>query len=539
MRNGKRSRLLLTTAVILLGVLILSPLLGSGNPASALTVVAASNFNLYLPLVLHSELIQVVPTATATEPIGGTETETPPPTTPEPTATSTPEPTATSTPVPTATFTPGPPVPPAFGAEMDDFNGAGVDLMAAANMTWVRRNAVVWSSIEPTEGTYNWSAMADLASQLKAFSNKGIQVILEVRSTPEWARKYPGTGPSCGPIRLEKMAAFGNFMHALVERYSVAPYHVKYWEIWNEPDYPYTEGDNLFGCWGDWGDPYFGGGYYAEVLKAAYPQIKIADPQGQVLIGGLLLDCDPRPGAGCAIQGKGVLGSFLEGILRNNGGPYFDAVSFHSYDIYWGSLGVYINPNWASAWNTTGPVLIAKSDYIKSVLNQYSVTGKYLMNTETAVICGRDGLELPCLTADSANTKVYYLAQNFAAAIAQGIRANIWYSVYGWRNSALLDGYNTPLPAYYAFKFVTNELSDVAYAGVINSTDINGASNVKGYIFQRSNRRIWVLWSLDGNTQAITLPGVPLAAYDSLGNSVSPASTMNVSLNPLFLEWNP
>ena len=38
-------------------------------------------------------------------------------------------------------------------------------------------------------------------------------------------------------------------------------------------------------------DPYYGGGYYAEMLKIVYPQIKAADPEAQILIGGLLLFC--------------------------------------------------------------------------------------------------------------------------------------------------------------------------------------------------------------------------------------------------------
>jgi hypothetical protein len=64
-------------------------------------------------------------------------------------------------------------------------------------------------------------------------------------------------------------------------------------------------------------------------------------------------------------------------------------------------------------------------------------------------------------------------------------------------------------------------------------------TGVKGVEFQRGERRIWVLWSLDGNTHSISFPSVPLAAYDALGYSVPPAASMNVSLNPLYLEWNP
>ena len=409
-------------------------------------------------------------------------------------------------------------------------SAGGLDMMAAANMSWTRRNGVLWSSVESTEGTYDWTALASLESELQDASSKGIQVILIVRSTPQWARKIAGTGPYCGPIHPDKLAAFGNFMRDLVARYSVPPYNVKYWELWNEPDISASSSDLVFGCWGDQGETYYGGEYYADMLKAAYPQIKAADPQAQVLIGGLLLDCDPRPGAGCEVIKKDPKpAKFLEGILRNNGGPYFDGVSFHGYDYYSSQLGKYSNSNWQSAWNTTGPVLIAKARFIQSMLSQYGVSGKFLINTESAILCDACSND-PTFE----NTKANYVAQAYAAAIAQGLRANIWYSVLGWRNSNLLNSNLSPRPAYTALQFSRSELRDAIWV-----RDVTEYTGVKGYEFQRSDRRIWVLWSLDGSTHSVSLPGVPLAAWDALGNSVSLATSMNVSLNPLYLEWTP
>jgi hypothetical protein len=492
MKNWKKSRLMQTSTAILLGAFLLSPFLGITNPAAASSVAAVpSPFTIYLPLVRRNFPLQTV-----------------------------------------------------FGAGMDQItSGQGLDQMVAANMSWTRALGVVWSSVESTEGSYNWSTLASLESELQNASSKGIQVILLVHSTPQWARKIVGTGPSCGPISQSKLPAFGNFMRALVARYSVPPYNVKYWELWNEPDIASSPGDSGYGCWGDPTDTsYYGGGYYADMLKVVYPQIKAANTQAQVLIGGLLLDCDPRPGAGCASitpPHSTLPAMFLEGILHNNGGPYFDGVSFHAYDVYKGVLGQYYNPNWSSAWNTTGPVVIAKAEFIQSLLSKYGVSGKFLMNTESALICGTTGYESACQTDDSAETKVYYLAQAYATAIAQGLRANIWYSVLGWRNSGLLNGNLSPLPAYYAFQFGRSELRDAAYTGDITAADIGGASGVMGYKFQRGDRRIWVLWSLDGNQHSINFSSVPLAAWDALGDSVTPAASMDVTLNPLYLEWNP
>jgi hypothetical protein len=436
----------------------------------------------------------------------------------------------------TSTSTLEPPSRSIFGAELYSIDAAGgLSQMADANMYWVRRNAVVWSGVEPTEGDYDWSTLAWLESELLNATGKGMQVILEVRSTPEWARKYAGSGPSCGPISQNKLAAFGNFMRELVARYSVAPYNVKYWELWNEPDFPYIEFDNIFGCWGDASDAYYGGGYYAEMLKVVYPQIKAADPQGQVLIGGLLMDCDPRPGAGCDTLAKNKgQPMFLEGILRNNGGLYFEGVSFHAYDYYLGKLGQYHNLNWGSAWNSTGPVFIAKAQFIQSLLSQYDVSGKFLVNSETAILCASCDND-PIFET----TKASYVAQSYAAAIAQGFRANIWYSVFGWRNSGLLGTESSLLPAYTAFNVSQRQLDEAVYRGAVTSTEIGGISGVMGFKFQNGDRRIWVVWSKDGNPHSITLSSAPQNAWDMLGNSLIPADSMDLDLNPIYLEWIP
>jgi hypothetical protein len=351
-----------------------------------------------------------------------------------------------------------------------------------------------------------------------------------VRSTPEWARKIAGTGPTCGPIAENKLAAFGNFMNALVKRYSVAPYNVKYWEMWNEEDGPILAGDNIWGCWGDVNDTYYGGGYYAEMLKAAYPRMKAADPQAQVVLGGLLLDCDPRPGAGCANVGHDPKQSlFLEGVLSNGGGSAFDGISYHAYDYYQGQAGYFFNPNWTSAWNTTGPVGIAKAQYINELLDQHGISGKFLMNTESALLCSY------CSNNARFETiKASYLAQANGSAIAGGLRANIWYSVFGWNGSGLVDGSGNPLPAYTALQFGRSELRDASWA-----SDITAYSGVKGYEFNRGDRRVWMVWSVDGSTHSVSLPSKPLAARDMLGGIVTPATTMDISVYPLYLEWNP
>jgi hypothetical protein len=413
-----------------------------------------------------------------------------------------------------------------FGVEMSEITvDDGLNQVSAANTTWVRRNAVIWSDIEPTPGARNWSTLASMETEWLNAANNGITPIVVVRSTPTWAMALAGS--SCGPITTDALGAFASFMRDLVARYSVSPYNIKYWEIWNEPDIDpsLVSGDSGYGCWGNQSDPYYGGGYYAQMLKAVYPQIKAADPGSQVLVGGLLLSCNPNVPGACG--GNSRPPQFLTGILSSGGGAYFDGVSFHAYDFYGSALGRYSNsPNWNSNWNTTGPVIIAKTNYIDSLLATYGVTGKFLMSTESALLCDICNSDPTFET-----TKAYYVAQVYASAMAQRLGANIWFSLFGWRNSGLLNPDLSPLPAYSAYKFARSQLGNSGFV-----SEITGYSGVKAYAFG-GGHLIWLMWSLDGNAHSITLPNTPSAAWDVLGNPLPLSASVTIDLMPVYFKW--
>jgi hypothetical protein len=433
-----------------------------------------------------------------------------------------------------------PPPPPVFGVQMDSVSeGGGLGKVVEAQITWVGGIFIDWSAVEPSEGDRNWQAFASKEQQLLNASENNLTPIVTVRFTPEWARKYPNY--ACGPMARAHFDEFADFMSDAVEKYSQPPYNARYWEIWNEPDVSreLVNPNSHFGCWGETDDPYYGGGYYADMLKVVYPRMKRANPDAQVMVGGLLLDCDPNdpPPLNPANPGGGKKdckpAKFLQGILLNGGGRFFDGVSFHAYEYYGGALGSYSNVNWSSSWNTTGPVLVAKKNYLQSLLDASGVTDKFLINTESALLGdGRSG------DPDFEQTKANYVAQSYAMAIAEGLRGNLWYSLLGWRNSNLLDANLDPLPAYDAFKFASQKLGSVVDAVEIDAGDVDDPSGLKGYKFDSVNGPIWIVWSMDGGVRQVTLkPGVPNAVYNVFGNPQSPTATISVGLEPLYLEW--
>lgn len=409
-----------------------------------------------------------------------------------------------------------------FGIETSNYTAAQSTLVSTG-ATWIRRNALQWESVEASQGQRNWDAALD--ADLINASKNGQKMILIIHGTPAWARTIPSS--NCSPIKPSQLGAFAAFVRDAVNRYSQAPYNVKYWEVWNEPDGPSTTGLNQpFGCWGNPSDPTFGGGDYANVLKAVSPQIRQADPSAKIVLGGLLMDCDPSKPASCGSPYV-KMALYLEGILSNGGAPHFDIVSYHGYDYYGNALGQYASGNWDSRWNTTGPVLIAKARFIRNVLNQFGAGDKQLMNTEVGLLCYLCG---GGLSANFLTTKAYYVPQAYAAAIAEKLTANVWYSFEGWEGSDLSG------QALEAFKVARNKLGTVTYAGDVAAGDV-GSGGVKGYKFTNNGKRLWVIWSLDGGTKNVTLPGAPAKVTDALGVDQAASASFQLTVKPLYVEF--
>jgi hypothetical protein len=422
-----------------------------------------------------------------------------------------------------------------FGIHINDYTSDDqLSFLVNSGALWSRFDRFYWDLIEPIPQTppiHDWSAVDEIG--LLKGADMGVKTIGMILFTPTYAQKYPGS--ICGPIAEEQLERFGNFLFALVDRYSKAPYHVKYWEIGNEPDVDYAFANRSgFGCWGNPEDPYYGGGYYAQMLKIAYPRIKAADPQAQVLIGGLLLDCDPRNPPETSVgsgEPKDCSPSlFLDGILLNGGGDYFDGISFHAYDYYSFLEGKYSNFNWHSSSDTNGPVSIPKARFLQERLAHYGVSGKYLLNTESGLICGRTDKDPGCQTEEFSRTKAAYVVQSNTVALQLGLQINIWYSMLGWRSSELVSSNLQPLPAYDAYRFNARLLAEAVFV-----REVQDYPNMFISEFQIPEGVLWVVWSRSGEIESIHLPSIPTQVFDIYGNDLTPSQVISANYSPIYL----
>jgi hypothetical protein len=188
-----------------------------------------------------------------------------------------------------------------YGMSAEDINTT-LDAMQALGVQDVRI-VVFWAGVEPSQGVYDWSQL-DLIVNAAAARDMGI--LADLDSTPSWA-VVPGTPAISGPPA--DPSQFADFAGAVAARYAGK---VSAYEVWNEP--------NSATFWSTGPDP----AAYTELLQAAYPAIKTADPSALVIaavaapvVSFSNLTMDPV--------------TFVSGMYEAGAHGYFDALSFHPY----------------------------------------------------------------------------------------------------------------------------------------------------------------------------------------------------------------
>lgn len=200
-----------------------------------------------------------------------------------------------------------------------------------------------------------------------------------------------------GKTPINDQNYFAAYIYKVVKTYGK---YVKFYEIWNEPDYVHNGNIPLLtkGQPGNWWEnnpapcdlinlnaPVTN---YIRLMRIAYEVIKSQDPNALVTTGGIGYD------------------NFLDVILRNTdapdgkvsaeyplkGGAYFDVISFHSYPQY--TLSAWDNSCSCRKYlrhsdNAANKVIVLK-DKFEAVLKKYGYDGitypkKYAILTETNI----------------------------------------------------------------------------------------------------------------------------------------------------------
>lgn len=184
--------------------------------------------------------------------------------------------------------------------ELDAYFKALEDL----GVSWVRWD-IDWEEVQPgNTDDYRWEATDRVATTAQ---KNGIRSLGIITYAPDWAEDEDcPDGEKCPPT---DPAAFARFARTVAARYGD---FVSAWEIWNEPnhrDYWYPEPD---------------AGDYAQILRAAYTEIKAVDPDAIVVSAGLT---DMGNEDGVSISPA----DYVRYMYRAGAKDHFDALALHPY----------------------------------------------------------------------------------------------------------------------------------------------------------------------------------------------------------------
>jgi hypothetical protein len=356
-------------------------------------------------------------------------------------------------------------------------------LIASSGFSSIRTH-LYWRVVErenTTPEAFNWSYYDDHLADYRAH---GLEPMLSIVAYPKWAMRF-----ACGGGLREGMdAEWREFIRAAARRYSQPPYRVRIWEIGNEVDgetevdpedmeRPPLSGRNeptwhFGGCWGDMA------GEYVDFLHVAYEEIKAADPDAIVTLGGLAYtEFD-----------HWFIRDFFSDFLAAGGGAYTDVVGFHWFPGF-------------QAW----PHALGKARELKQIMSRHGVD-KPLWLTET-YFADKVRDEDTGDVHDRRAGQYEFLTQEVPAALGTGeIDRFYWFSFTDWPatwspiDRGLIGRDFQPKPGLKVFQMV----ADVVH-GVASPVTLPG---VAAYRFRQPGTpdESWVLWAVDEATVDVTLP---------------------------------
>ncbi|MGV0851335.1 Ig-like domain-containing protein [Mycolicibacterium phlei] len=214
-----------------------------------------------------------------------------------------------------------------------------LDMLKAAGVTNIRI-LVPWMGVEPIDDTWSWAAVDRMVNGAYA---RDIEVLAVLNSPPIWA-SVPNVPLLAG--RPASVAEFAEYAAMVATRYAGK---ISAYEIWNEQNY-----------WGFWA-PGPNAAEYTELLKAAYPAIKAADPDAVVLVGGLAPVLDFFNITANPVR-------FVQEMYAAGAAGYFDAIAFHPY-LYGAKFSVGANTWQTPRWqlNQIYALMVANGDGNKKI----------------------------------------------------------------------------------------------------------------------------------------------------------------------------
>jgi len=314
--------------------------------------------------------------------------------------------------------------------------------------TW--DSGVVWASIEPAKGTFNWSWLDIDTTEAQ---KRGVQILLTLGFTPQWASSDPNNKQSpYGALGATAPPADVNdwkdFIRATATRYKGK---IHGYEVWNEPD-----------------GAYFYSGTPAQLVpleKATREVLNETDPVALVITP--------------SVSGGGNLAciGWMSDYFTAGGGKYADVTGVHMY-------------------SAVPEDVVSGSRLYRIMLASHHMDKKPLWNTETG--WGWDGKSTDAEVSAC-------VARAFILNWATGFKRYYWYSWNQYSQVGIRADaqgkFTIVTPAAKAFEQVENWL--------IGSVMLSCGMNAKGIwttkLRHPGGSPFWIVWSPNGS-QSFSIP---------------------------------
>lgn len=235
---------------------------------------------------------------------------------------------------------------------------------------------------------------------------------------------------------------------------------------------------------------------YVEVLKSAYKAIKANQPDAKVVLGGL---------------GGYDRNNYLDGILRADGGKYFDILDFHIYQ------------NFPSFWHVIK--VERKVNQFRDIMKRYGLS-KPIWSTEMTT--GQSALGKKA-QADEEKILSELVVKRYVVLFSEGVEKAFWQyfdtpKVVG----GLLNPDLSPRLAFKTYGIMTGKLNG------FSSVEDLSKGGLKVFKFRIDNKEVFVVWADQNQTADLGLGKVHIT--DIFGKTSDVNSPFPVNRSPIFVE---
>jgi hypothetical protein len=268
-----------------------------------------------------------------------------------------------------------------------------------------------WLSLEPSNGTYDWTPLDNLIAAAKSAGISSI--IYTLYETPTWASS--NQSQSCFATQTfgilgcaappKYISDWDAFVTALVTRYKG---QIQYYELWNEPNVPSEYSGNI--------------SEMVTMAQNAYDIIKSIDSSAQVLAPGVSLAGIAPYTPGC---NPGLC--WLAEYLQAGGVRYADGVAFHGKTCLSDNspcLQEGIACTAVEIEACAGSSLLAQINDIRSIMATYGISNKFLVDTEGGYSdeVGQDNL------FGSADQQTAFVSRFFILQASENVTIAVYFS---------------------------------------------------------------------------------------------------------------